>query len=432
MEPSLYVAAADQWMATTTGRIATDAFSWRQAVHWVTESGLYKPRRKHGPGWGPTTVAIAHEISALKECRPGIDYLARKLNVSERTVQYHLGMLREAGLLVYRVKGTRISGAPNQASVFERVIPVEFDEALGIRTIGEGVQRRPVGIAEESRTLIGKLAKKATRKVRRTRRKRTRSSEALCTPMQGGTSGSSSTGITSLPPETDKLASGEADCPTPKTSKRRPRKLNKIGRRYQLAKELITLVPWLGRASVARIAWIVRDVADAGWTVDEVRAAVDVLEAVDTVHRPSGYLAHKLEGVHDLWNTPARRRQLLEDWRDTRRSTAARHDEYRSGDAEGPQSIHVRKLVNDAFTSIGQIPSDLLNEATEVTADDAIGSIEDLTRDDVIAMRVEGQKNPELIRFAIEGLGEADARRLYTNTLVDQVLKTYAATTVIH
>lgn len=329
---ALRVLAAAQWVSTTTGRIATDPYSWMQAVHWVGGSGLYTPSSTHSPKWGPTTVLIAQELSALSECRPGIDYLARKMKCSTRTVKYHLGMLREAGLLVYRSKGTRIAGGVNQASVYERVIPLEFDEALGIRTIGEGLERRPVGIAEEGRKLIGKLAKKAARKVRRRRSRTPVSGRGRCTPMQGGTSASSPTGTSSSPSETE-LASGEADCPTPKKPKRGPRKLNKVGRRMQLASELVSQVPWLGSASGPRISWIVRHVADAGWTALEVQAIAEQdapLTAAD-VRRCSGMLAHRLKGVHQLYKTQAQRDQLVEHWQTSRTAERARHNGYEGG-----------------------------------------------------------------------------------------------------
>ena len=116
----------------------------------------------------------------------------------------------------------------------ERIIPAAFDAALGIRTVGEGATRRPVGAAEESRTLLGKLAKKAARKTRRRRSRKSSSSGPRCTPMQGGTSGLSSPGSTHSPSES-KLASGQEKSPTQKQTKRRPKKLNKVGRRYQLA-----------------------------------------------------------------------------------------------------------------------------------------------------------------------------------------------------
>lgn len=196
------IAPAGQWLSTTTGRIATDGHSWLTAVHWAADpkTKRYTPTRNHGPrSMNVTTVLLAQELANLKECRPGIAYLARKLNVSERTVEYHLGMLREAGLLAYRSKGGRVAQGVDEASVYERIIPVAFDEDLGIRTTGEGVQRRPVGAAAEHRKTIGKLAKKAAKRMRRPRRRTPVSGEARCTLMKGGTSGSSSTSC-SIPP----------------------------------------------------------------------------------------------------------------------------------------------------------------------------------------------------------------------------------------
>ncbi|MFC9497680.1 winged helix-turn-helix domain-containing protein [Streptomyces sp. NPDC056982] len=412
--------AAHQWLSSTAGRIATCAHSWMQAVHWVAGAGLYRPARKHGPKWGPTTLLIAQEISALSVCRPGIDYLMRKLKLSERTIQYHLGMLREAGLLVYRVKGTRASGQPNQASVFERVIPVEFDAALGIRTTGEGVQRRPVGIAEEGRTLIGKLAKKAARKTRRPRRKPPLSRGSRCTPMQGGTSTGSSAGSTYSPPES-KLASGEAKSPTQKKSNRGPKKLNKIGRRYQLARELIQLVPWLKGASVPRIAWIVRDVADAGWTALEVQAIAEQERPIVAakVRRPSGLLADRLGNLHLLFTTPERRQTAVQAWQDSRIQEQARHAEAAFNDlGEGPKSLAARREMDEALAAI---QDQLAGDMPEVGLT-PLASIDDLTREEVVELRVEGMQRPEVILEMLEVLGERDARRLYTNRLVDQTL----------
>jgi DNA-binding transcriptional ArsR family regulator len=410
------VFAAAQWLHATTGRIATCPHSWMQAVHWVAGSGLYTPSRAHGPKWGQTTIAIAQEIAALKECRPGVDYLARKLKISERTVQYHLGMLREAGLLVYRSKGTRIQGVGGRASVFERVIPTEFDEALGIRTIGKGATRRPVGAAEESRTLLGKLAKKAARKARRRPRRTAVSGRGRCTPMQGGTSAGSSAAGTHSPSES-KLASGEGKSPTPKQSKRGPRTLNKVGRRYQLARELTQTVPWMQGASVSRIAWIVRHVADAGWTALEVQAAAERLPVpARGAFRPSGLLASRLASCHLLYTTTDRRRVLVEDWQDSRRAAQDRHQDIHIPQ-QGPRSAAARRAMDEAFAAI---QARLTADTTPVDASPL--TLEDLTRDEIVQMRVDAMADPDLILTSIELAGEDYTRRLYTNRLVDQTL----------
>jgi hypothetical protein len=51
-----------------------------------------------------------------------------------------------------------------------------------------------------------------------------------------------------------------------------------------------------------------------------------------------------------------------------------------------------------------------------------LGSIDDLTRQEVIDLRAEAVGNPDLVLDMIQALGERDARRLYTNRLVDQAL----------
>jgi DNA-binding transcriptional ArsR family regulator len=406
------------------------------AVHWVTDCarrGLYTPSSSHSPKWGPTTVAIAQEIAALKECRPGIDYLARKLKVSVRTVKYHLAMLREAGLLVYRSKGTRIRGEGNQASMFERVVPAAFDEALGIRTVGEGVQRRPVGASEEHRGLLGKLAKKAARKARRRPRRTPSSRTSRCTPMEGGTSGTSSAASTYSPPES-KLASGEAKSPTQKKSNRGPKKLNKIGRRYQLARELIQLVPWLKGASVPRIAWIIRHVADAGWTALEVQAIAEqerpILAA--QVRRPSGLLADRLGNLHLLFTTPERRKTAVLAWQESRVQEQARHadsagyDDLTEG-ARRPANVTVQQLVREAFRRTQEIAAGPVNDAACYVIDTAATpdqlDLEALDREFVKQVRADAEADLSLITSALEtGMAETDARRLYTNWLVDQAL----------
>jgi DNA-binding transcriptional ArsR family regulator len=419
---SLPVNAASQWLHATTGRITTDPHSWMTAVHWITglaTKGLYTPTQTHGPKWGPTTLVIAQELSALKVCRPGIAYLMRKLKASERTIQYHLTMLRETGLLVYRSKGTRARGVANQATVYERTIPAAFDEEHGIRTVGEGVQRRPVGAAPEARTLLGKLAKKAARKTRRRPRRTPVSGRGRCTPMEGGSTGTLSADRTYSPPES-KLASGNGESSAKKSVKRGPRKLNKIGRRYQLAQELIATIPWLHNANRARIAWIIRHVADAGWTALEVQAAAECLPLPQRgAFRPSGLLASRLSSCHLLYTTPDRRRVLVENWQDSRHAEQDRHAEFAPATPiTGPQSPAARRAMAEAFDAIRR----RLEPAAEPVVDDSPLTLDDLSEGDIVQMRLDAMADPSLIRASLELAGEAYTRRLYTHRLVDQTL----------
>ncbi|MFF8960815.1 winged helix-turn-helix domain-containing protein [Streptomyces sp. NPDC014894] len=446
--PALYVPKASQWLSTSTGRIAGDGYSWMQAVHWVAGSGLYEPRRyrSHGPrSFGPTTVRLAQELAALFPCRPGIEYLMRRTGLSERSVEYHLGMLREAGLLAYIVRGTRVSGGPAQTSEFARMIPQAFDVALGIRTVqrdeaAPAYTRAVSGIAEAGRELMAKLAKKAARKVRRRRAKSSSkapakgvretaeqrvvmadSGEVRCTPMQVGTSSSSTAGTTSLPSES-KLASGQSDSPTPKKVKPGCRKLNAVGRRFQLASELIRQVPWMGRASVPRIAWILKDVADAGWTADEVIAFLDLGDAPDTVHRPSGFLAGRLAGAVALWPTEEGRARAVQAYRDSRRAEQARHQEW-EGDWTPPRSESVRRLLADALAPKQpqyELP-DGHQEAAEtgpdVPGEEELQALRDLAWQEYMLGR------PDQVIMTLDTLGPAGAEQIYGADLVRRVRK---------
>ncbi|MGW9238104.1 helix-turn-helix domain-containing protein [[Kitasatospora] papulosa] len=421
------IAPACQWITTTSGRIATDGHTWLTAVHWTADpkAKRYTPTRNHGPrAMNVTTVLIAQEIANLKECRPGIAYLARKLKVSERTVEYHLGMLREAGLLAYRSKGGRVVQGRDEASVYERTIPVAFDDHHGIRTVGEGVQRRPVGAAAEARKSLGTLAKKAARKVRRPRRRTPVSGDSRCTLMEGGTS-SAFPAASSIPPFETRLASGDSSHPTPKKTNRGPQKLNKIGRRHQLARELITNVPWLSRASAPRISWIARHCADAGWQWQEVQAAAEErgpIGATDSA-RPSGLLAYRLKGAHQLYASQSARHAMVTAWEDSRLREHIRHQGW-NGTAAATITGQRTDTAAAAMTQIrnvleGQAPTDV-DGATEHCLGDV--NLENLTRDEVLEHRAFAAADPTYVRNLLDALGDREARRLLTHRIVDQAL----------
>lgn len=470
--PVLFVPEACQWLSTSAGRVALEGYSWMQAVHWVAGSGLYVPRRyrSHGPrAFGPTTVRIAQELAQLFPCRPGIEYLVRRTGLSERSVEYHLGMLREAGLLAYIVRGTRVRGERAHASEFARMIPPEFDAALGIRTVqhdatAPAYTRVMCGIAETGRELMTKLARKAVRKVGKPRPKASSkasssasmrgarkgaeqgvvtgvSGEARCTPMQVGSSAGSSAGGTSFPPE-EKLASGEAQSPTPKKSTEQAggrRKLNKIGRRFQLAKELVQELDWLRGCSVPRIAWVARGVADAGWTVTDVRAWLHLRGEVARVRRGSGLLAVLLAGAESVLDTPAKRSAAIEQWRGAQEAARrhrieqvrARAERY-DGDWTGPASYRVQQEVAAAVAKVREVANggpgagaadawDLLPDtACAPAAEPGVKGLED----DVIAQaRIEaGQRlmagDTSLITLAVDAMGREEAEQLYGPALV--------------
>lgn len=461
--PALFVPEPSQWLSTSAGRIALEGYSWMQAVHWVAGSGLYEPRRhrSHGPrSFGPTTVRVAQELADLFPCRPGIEYLMRRTGLSERSVEYHLGMLREAGLLAWIVKGTRVSGGPAQASEFARMIPVEFDVALGIRTVqrdedAPAYTRAASGIAEAGRELMAKLAKKASRKVCKPRSKMSSkalargarkgaeqgvvtavSDEVRCTPMKVGTSAVSSAGGTHLPPES-KLASGANKCPIPKKSKAKTaggrRKLNAVGRRFRLAGELTRRVEWLRGCSVPRIAWVTREVADAGWTSDEVLAWLEMRGTAERVRRGSGLLAVLLTSATTVLDTPAKRTAAVEQWHRAEearrrhrieRVRAAR--ERNDGGWQAPASRAVRREVEaviDQLLTPAPVEVEegqgLVLDGTETfeLGDEELAPLITAMREELVRGRT------DLVSAAIETLGADEAARVLGEDLVRRALQ---------
>ncbi|MGF0167553.1 hypothetical protein ACQRET_26565 [Streptomyces koyangensis] len=465
--PELWVPESSQWLSTTRSRVASDGYTWMQGVHWVAGSGLYQPRRHRRTGlrgMGPMTLYIAQLLSELSPCRPGIAYLMRRTGLAERAVEYHLAALREAGLLAWIVRGTRVQGGPPLASEFALILPVEFDRALGIRTrlreeTAPPYTRAATGISEAGRKVMARLAKRAARRVRKPRKTAPKPSSKTsptatapgaghasgapvsggprCTPMQGGADGVAGAGGSVPPLETTSVASGSSKSPTPKSSAepRRGRRVNRVGHRFQLAARLAEEVPWLRGAATPRLAWVLRDVADAGWTVEEIRAWLHHRGTPEGhVHRPSGLLAALLRQALTILDTPTKRGQAVDAWRAAQhaarrdRVTHTRtHHHAHDADLTGPTSLAAQREVAAALTrSAGQ-------PATEDQLLPEVDGIDQLDPADLQQLRAEAAQQyalgePGLITDAVQGLGRATAEQLYGPGLVARALRLAATT----
>ncbi|MEU3567039.1 helix-turn-helix domain-containing protein [Kitasatospora sp. NPDC036755] len=417
---SLLVPNPSQWISTTSGRIAPDPYTWLQAVHWVRDSQAHRPIRTHGPRFGNTTIRTAELLAQLTPCRPGVDYLVRMLQLSERTVQYHLSILRESGLLTYTVKGTRIRQAAARASEFVRTIPAKFDETIGLRTTtSRAFIRTVVGVvSDESRLALAQLGKKAARTVRRTKRRSARKAginstakSSRCTPMGAGSVTSSPAAPTNNPSEGD-LGNGKDQQDRP--GKRTRRKLNAVGRRHQLALELVRQVPWLSGTPVARVAWAVRHLADAGWTAHEVIAVLAQRAPARRVHRPVGFLTARLAGAELLYDTPAKRGAIVAWWRDSPQAAKERHAEWQ-GTWQTPRSTAVQRLFRDAWArATRRQPLVALDE--QPTSDEHREAC-------TTAWRQYLTGRPELVTSALTLAGRGQAEQIYGRDLVERVLR---------
>jgi len=418
--PGLPVPDSEQWISTTGSRIAPDPYTWMQAVHWAHGLGARTPVRSHGPRFGTTTVLLAQQLAQLNPCRPGVDFLARMLKVSTRTVKYHMVLLREAGLLAYRVKGTRVRNERARASEFARTIPSSFDQALGLRTAPSDTYiRAVVGVSEHGRTQLARLGKKAARTVRRKTRRTKKpsfSASSDCTPMEGDSCTVSPTALTSSPSEDEPRNGKSSSSPTRRDRTRKT--LNAVGRRYQLGLELVRQVPWLAGTPAARVAWAVRHLADAGWTAHEVIAVLALRAPSDRIHRPSGFLTARLVGAEKLFDTPAKRANLVTWWRDSRQASRERHAEW-SGSWSAPRSNAVARLVREAFTA--SQPKPQLTELPQEPTDAEQAELR------THAWRQYFAGQPVLVTSAITIAGRDTAEQIYGTDLVQRVVRLASA-----
>ncbi|WP_186782489.1 helix-turn-helix domain-containing protein [Streptomyces sp. CBG9] len=458
----IWVPESSQWLSTTRSRVASDGYTWMQGVHWVAGSGLYQPRRHRRTGlrgMGPMTLYIAQLLSELSPCRPGVTYLTRRTGLTKRAVEYHLAALREAGLLAWIVRGTRVRGAPALASEFALVLPPEFDVALGIRTrlreeTAPPYTRAATGISEAGRKVMARLARRAARRVRKPRKTASKtaptptapgaghasgtpvSGRSRCTPMQGGADGGSGAGGSGPPLETD-VASGSSKSPTPKSSAepRRGRRVNRVGHRFQLAARLAEEVPWLRGAATPRLAWVLRDVADAGWTVEEIRAWLHHRGTPEGhVHRPSGLLAALLCQALVVLDTPAKRVQAVDAWRAAQhaarrdRVTHTRtHHHAHDADLTGPTSLAAQREVADAFARpTGTLAPDNHLSAQANHADEIDDALRKKCREEAEQLIALGE--PDLVVEAVQNLGRAAAETHYGKRLVASALRLAATT----
>jgi hypothetical protein len=229
-------------------------------------------------------------------------------------------------------------------------------------------------------------------------------------------------GSPTLPSES-KLESGNVDLSTreeqPKHRSTKPQRvLNRVGRRHQLAAELVQQVPWMTRAAVPRIAWVVRHVADAGWTANEVIAWLELAGAAEQVRRPSAYLAYRMRGAVSVWDSESKRASGVQAWRDTARSTAERHVEW---DVvwTPPTRVSVARAFAHGLASPVYQPSDGDADTTWHSEDDPVVELEEYTPAQILDLRTVGRQAPALVWRAIQDRGEAYARRLYTHQLVE-------------
>ncbi|MCX5207576.1 transcriptional regulator [Streptomyces sp. NBC_00237] len=417
--------------------------AWLRSVVWLVGAGLH-------PLAGPSTVRVAEDLAARMDFTLGLvlydlDGTVRRLGLSRATVKRHVKILRELGALVWVRHGSkrnlRVPGRAYTATatIYGAVIPLVYDDAMGHRLVGAGYEARVCGVTEAGRERAVEVARTAAEaKRKRPVRRRRRSGREPHSP--GSYPQCLSAGKT-LSPSEKNLASGESDSPTQRRKKRRaggPKKRNRFGNRLHLAGQLIAELDWLRGCHVRRIAWVSQHVADAGWSVTEIRAWIDFRGGIGSGHvrRGSGLLATLLAGAHTSIDTPAKRAALVEHWRGTqvamrrhRIQHVRRQREQFDGDWRVPADASVRQRVADAF-QVAFRPS--------VPGGAVPGAFADSVPQDLDAEKAAGRAlvqqelragDPSTVVNALHALGRDLTEELYGADLVHQATQLAALAT---
>ncbi|MEU9744792.1 hypothetical protein [Streptomyces niveus] len=161
---------ADQEVGTTASR-RTRRSEFLRAVTWAVEAELH-------PRASPTTVRVAHDLAHRLSADGHVAYsrepMWRRLRISRRTLERHVAVLRELGLLVWAEHGSRTNTRPagsgewaGTATIYAVVVPRAWDDAVGHRIRGRGYHARHVGFTERGRELAIADARRHARPHRR-------------------------------------------------------------------------------------------------------------------------------------------------------------------------------------------------------------------------------------------------------------------------
>ncbi|WP_329446560.1 HTH domain-containing protein [Streptomyces canus] len=102
------------------------------------------------------------------------DTMWKRLGISRRTLERHIAILRELGLLVWAVHGTRTNTRPagsgdwaGTATIYAAVVPRAWDDEVGHRVRGHGYHARHTGFTDHGRELAIADARSRARLARR-------------------------------------------------------------------------------------------------------------------------------------------------------------------------------------------------------------------------------------------------------------------------
>lgn len=197
-----------------------------------------------------------------------------------------------------------------------------------------------------------------------------------------------------------------------------------------MARELTQELDWLRGCSVPRIAWVARSVADAGWTVTEVKAWLHFRGEAARVRRGSGLLSVLLSSAVTVFDTPEKRAAAVEQWRGAQEAARrhriqqvrARTERY-EGDWEAPASRAVQREVEAAFAQVRDAANGGRHQDQDVDAESSVPTETEMAQLCQEAEQRLAVGDTSLITVAIDAMGREAAERVYGERLVRRALQ---------
>lgn len=286
-------------MGTTASRRLRRDRDFLAAARFMVAGGFH-------PQAGRTTLRLA-EVFADRMARSkdghvpfSVEATARQLGLKRRAVLNHARYLRELGLLAYIEHGTKTNvlrtrygtswtsahGYRGTATIFAPVAPRIWDEHLGRRITGTGYTARIAGVTRQGK-------RHAIEEARRTAAAKTPGRHTSCTPSSvvlkdhrqvqevgsnNYTSRKRARGR-KIPPATSLPGTSPHDC----------------ARGIALAENLQREVWWLHRSCARRLAYVLRPLIRAGWTVPSLTAELLTWGVPGHLHDPAAFVRHEID-----------------------------------------------------------------------------------------------------------------------------------------
>lgn len=412
--PCLIRSHAAQHIDNTTSR-RTGPRRWLRAVHWTINAG-------HHPKANATTLRIAEDLADrmdydLGHARYCLDDTAARLGINKSTVKRHTAHLRELGLLAWVVVGSRtnirralgLPGYAATATVYAAVIPPIVDQAMGRTRIGTGYTARVIVDLRGCDT----TSRGVSETVPPTTPERSCAPPSLTVVKE-----SPSVQVESGFKDTSRKRASRSTTPpqsSPKTKSASNR--NQAARRsplqvaqdIRIARLVRPRVQWTQSEGLRRLAFALRPLIDRGLDHEQIVVELHSWMLTWRPAKPAAYIGRRLtdHAVVDAAEAIVRREAA---------ELAA---------AAVPPNGDFLTALAAIRTPRSPAPAPALEAAPAPDAGQS-GGIEDLTRDEVLALRADADQDPDLIGTSIAIIGEPDTRRLYTNARVNQYLNIYA------